>query len=368
MGLGMLQASLAMSVRPSLPLLQGRKDELSKCAFCPKLCRATCVVSETAPREVLTPGGKMSSVFDAARTEQLDGEQAELAWACSNCFRCREACDHRNSVTETLNDARADYLARGHAPTGVRAVLARRPAIEAKHRAAVQVLRDQPGVRADAPDALLLGCRYAQVLPDEARAAIRLAVRLLGSVRLLSGCCGAWQRAAGAPDAALAAEQQLALELADRPRLLVLDPRCALQLSAFSATSLVELCARYAGRFRTGRFGSQRFRYHDSCALGRGLGLYDEPRQLLAQVTGEVPHELSTQRAHARCSGGGGLLPVSMPDVARIAAARLGAEHAELGGGTLVTSCASSLSQLRGVGAPVVDLIALLERGLRVDD
>jgi Fe-S oxidoreductase len=180
----------------------------------------------------------------------------------------------------------------------------------------------------------------------------------------LAGCCGAWQRAAGAPAAADAARARLSFELGRAKRLLVLDPRCALELRELSPVTLVELAAQHPQRFAAGARSSQRYRYHDSCALGRGLGLYEEPRQLLARVSGEPPLELKTPRELGRCSGGGGILPISMPHVARSAAERLLSEHAELGGGTLVTSCASSLSQLRRRGAYAVDWVTLLARGL----
>jgi dimethylglycine catabolism B len=352
----------------SLPLLQQRKDELSKCAYCPKLCRATCVVSEQEPREALTPWGKMTNAFDAARSGQLDPERAELAWGCSNCFRCREACDHRNPVTETLNDARAEFVAQRQAPRAVLELLERRPAIDAEHVAAVTRLESEPRVDASSRTALLLGCRYARVLPAEARAAIRLATELAGPVRLVRGCCGAWQRAAGAPAAADAARAAVHDELAGAERLLVLDPRCALELQAASPMTLVELAARHPERFSSSGPVSGPFRYHDTCALGRGLGLYEEPRQLLARVSGAAPLELEETRALGRCSGAGGILPISMPEVARGAAQRLLAQHERLGAGTLVTSCASSLSLLRSQGGDVLDLISALEMGLLRDE
>jgi Fe-S oxidoreductase len=127
--------------------------------------------------------------------------------------------------------------------------------------------------------------------------------------------------------------------------------------------TLVELAGRHLERFGVVRAGAP-VRYHDGCALGRGLGMYDEPRALLERVTGQAPLELVTQRQLARCSGGGGILPVSMPDVARSAATQLAREHDSLGGGVLVTSCASSLSQMRRAGAEVMDLITLLTEGL----
>lgn len=356
-----------MSTRLALPLLPARQDELSKCAYCPKLCRATCVVSEAEPREALTPWGKMTNAFDVARGGAVDAERAELAWGCSNCFRCREACDHRNPVAATLNDARADYVARGLAPPAVLALLEREPQINAEHAAAARALAGEPGVASAAAHALLVGCRYAKKLPQEARAAIRLAVALVGPVRLVSGCCGAWQRAAGAAAAADAARARLTAELGNTKSLLVLDPRCALELEALSPTTLVELAARHPERFRRNAAHAE-LRYHDSCALGRGLGLYDEPRRLLRQVTGRAPLELETSREHSRCSGAGGILPISMPEVSRTAASRLASEHASLGGGRLVTGCASSLTRLRAAGVDAIDLVAVLESGLSVDD
>jgi Fe-S oxidoreductase len=309
----------------------------------------------------------MTNAFAASQTGVLGLERAELAWGCSNCFRCREACDHRNPVTATLNDARADYVALGQAPAPVQALLERQDEIETQHALALEQLEGMPGVRSDAASALLLGCRYAKVFPDAARAAIRLTVALAGPVRLVDGCCGAWQRSAGAPASADAAQARVKSEVGSAKRLFVLDPRCALELVDLSPTTLVELAARHPQRFGPTPGNTGRFRYHDSCALGRGLGLYDEPRRLLARVVGSTPLELENTRQLARCSGGGGILPVSMPEVAQAGAARLAAEHGRLGGGMLVTSCASSLSQLKRAGADVVDLITLLESGLRRD-
>jgi Fe-S oxidoreductase len=362
-----------MSGHLSLPLLHERQDELSKCAYCPKLCRATCVVSEQKPREALTPWGKMTSAFAASRTGAADVKHAALAWACSNCFRCREACDHRNPVTETLNDARADYVARDLAPASVRALLERRESIEAEQRAAAEALEAAPGVERDSTTALLVGCRYTHTHAEEARAAIRLAVALAGPVRLLSECCGAWQRSAGAPAAADASRARLQAQLTGAKRLLVSDPRCALELTHPSPDqpptsnpqplTLIELASRHPDRFSAAPT-PQRLRYHDSCALGRGLGIYDQPRALLQRLTGQAPLELETSRELARCSGAGGILPVSMPEVSSAAAARLLREHQGLGGGVLVTSCASSLSKLRRGGGDVVDLVSLLAEGL----
>ena len=58
-----------------LPTLGARKDTLEKCVFCPKLCRSACPVSNAEPRETLTPWGKMSTAYFAARSLRC-GERA----------------------------------------------------------------------------------------------------------------------------------------------------------------------------------------------------------------------------------------------------------------------------------------------------
>jgi Fe-S oxidoreductase len=90
---------------------------------------------------------------------------------------------------------------------------------------------------------------------------------------------------------------------------------------------------------------------------------------VLARALGKAPDELADHREHSVCSGAGGLLPSTMPDIARgIADARLEA-HARAGGGRIVTACASSLVALRkravSSGVPVDDLATWIAGSLQ---
>ena len=54
--------------------------------------------------------------------------------------------------------------------------------------------------------------------------------------------------------------------------------------------------------------------YHDSCHSSRGLGIYEEPRRLLAGVKGLELVEMEDSRA---CCGFGGLFSLRFPDISR---------------------------------------------------
>lgn len=51
--------------------------------------------------------------------------------------------------------------------------------------------------------------------------------------------------------------------------------------------------------------------YHDSCHLGRELGIYREPRKLLEGFIDNDIGEFPLARENSECCGGGGLVPIS---------------------------------------------------------
>jgi Fe-S oxidoreductase len=374
-----------------LPLLEERRPELETCALCPKLSRAACPVSNADAHETTTPWGKMSAAWYLARgAVEATAAQAWPPWACTGCFACREACELRNDVAGTLLDARADLVDAGLAPAAATRAIERHEARAREAAAACDALVDGARARGvdvvvGAPDRILVGCLDARARAGEAVDALVAGARLLGGpVDLVRGCCGAPLRAAGDRRGFAAAARKLAGDLEGARALVVADAGCAhalrkrapevalpmpvevLHLAELAFRALPRLPRLHSDAAPTGDV-----RYHDACALGRGLGVYEPPRAVLTALLGRAPEEFARRRDGAVCSGAGGLLPTTFPETARaIAAARI-AEHDELGGGPIVTTCASSRRALSragrsaaGRGAEVFDLATLLARAL----
>ncbi len=347
-----------------LPVLAEQAATLEKCVFCPKLCRSACPVSNAEPRETVTPWGKMSMAYFMARGDvPLEKDFASTAWACTGCKACASTCEHHNDVAGTLHKTRAELFTRGYAPEGASQVAQGWSAHQAAYAA-----RTGAHQKANAKTALLVGCAYGEAETEDAVVA---AEALLGEpVTAISACCGRPLRAAGDEMAFQENAAAFVRNIAPYARVVVVDAGCAETLlrhypAAVRAELLLQVAHRELARLRPLPGASAAaFRFHDPCSLGRGLGVYEAPRDVLTQLAGIAPGEFMYTRDRAACSGGGALLPVTMPEVAaRIAETRVN-EHQAQGGGTIVTACGSSLRMFRKAGAQAVDLVTLLRRSL----
>ncbi|MEM2865715.1 MAG: (Fe-S)-binding protein [Candidatus Hadarchaeales archaeon] len=108
--------------------------------------------------------------------------------------------------------------------------------------------------------------------------------------------------------------------------------------------------------------------YHDPCHLGRGMGVYDPPRELLRRLSGNFV-EMKRSRENSWCCGAGSGVKAAFPDFALWSASRRLEEAERTGAEVLVSSCPfckrnlEDASRERG-GMEVKDLSELLAEAL----
>ncbi len=83
---------------------------------------------------------------------------------------------------------------------------------------------------------------------------------------------------------------------------------------------------------------TEKIAYHDPCHLGRHLGIYDEPREILERLGFEIV-EMRNNKADSLCCGGGAGLRVNNPKLASDIAKERVKQARESGVKKIVTTC-----------------------------
>ena len=91
--------------------------------------------------------------------------------------------------------------------------------------------------------------------------------------------------------------------------------------------------------------------YHDPCDLGRHLGVFEPPRNILRQIPGIELIEFESSRMNAACcGGGGGYKAVNVEKSLEVASKRV-QEAAKLGAEIIISACPSCKSGLQVAAA-----------------
>lgn len=304
----------------SLPMSDGLRAIVETCVFCPKLCRWACPVAEAEGRETVTPWGLMTLLDDVGRGRALDADAAQIWSHCTLCGRCQQVCKHDNDVPRAVLDARTAAVEAGVSPPAWRAW----SEATAPESTSLKVLPE------GGPTVILAG------RADEARVAASLKLLKAAGWRDLArpplGVRDSGHRAlsSGRPVAFAAASEAAAEALRGAETVICLDAEDAETLRfeyaergvwsglAPRALHLIEAVAGRLDGLAPAIEGD--VLYLDACRLGRGLGVIDTPRALLAKAIGGTLREALTDGEAGGCCGAGAALTAVDPDAAQAVA------------------------------------------------
>ncbi len=365
-------------------ILEALARPTTLCAFCPKMCRSACPVSEAEGREATTPWGKMSLVH-LARTQKRSladqGAQTALQ-ACTGCGACVEKCAHGNPVAETLFAARA--VAQAPRTERYRSQFLATGDVKGRNQRPVvaQFAKDPSATVAYFPGCSRCHHDGSSAIARDLRALSRalghdVAVVDVGSTAEGSAqCCGYPLYVDGQLELVEDNLVRLAELLAGHQLVVTPDPGCAYMLTTVreslvsrrgkapsfpSVLPLVEVLAQHASQFAGASEGLV-LRYHDPCYLARRGRTFDAPRRLIAAATGMPPLEFEHHGDDADCSGSGGLYPQSNGEGARAVALRRvrddGSAHIAVD--AVVTACPSARRGFERASVRAFDIVDVI--------
>ena len=358
-----------------------RSREIEYCSYCPKLCRFACPVAEVERSETVTPTGKatlLKLVNDGV--VELTAEVAEKLYHCTGCLICRTYCEHDIELYPLLRRQRISACNRRIAPEAATKFReqwrAQRNPFGKDLSGAIGVEPGRPG----APVVLFVGCSTARYFPEMIGDAIKVLRALRVDFRVHTGevCCGQPLLALGDEPGFRDQAAKVQGQLSSAETIVTPCPACALALGGLykecgrelkaRVMPLVEFVAARLDSLSIVRPDPRRAVYHDPCHLGRYLGIYEEPRRVLAAALQEPLLEFADNRDRANCCGGGGGLAVVVPDTARAIAVSRVAEAVATGADFVATACPVCRRMLgrsgREQGLVVEDVISVIARGL----
>ncbi len=331
--------------------------EAATCSFCPKMCRFSCPVDRVEGSESTSPWGKVTLLRHVQQGQiPLDHEVLDSSYRCTGCLACKKACVHEQELPPMFEAVRAMGAAAGLAPEALK----RKDELMSRFGNPVgpelgHCLVDRvPASRfgRQAPVLIFFGCttlkKYPGIVDDT--------VRVLDAGEVDYAVAGPDQICSGLPSASHGYPQrfrEVALRNIERfrryPRVI---SDCPGAVSTFRRRypelglpasvqvehlSILLLELLTSGRLQPRTQAVEKAFYHDPCHLGRYLGVYDQPRELLRRLLGEQPEELTFNRDLGLCSGGGGGLPLTAPTTAK-GVARLPVEETRSRKGSLLVS------------------------------
>jgi Fe-S oxidoreductase len=346
-------------------------NEFLACIQC-GFCRAGCPVYAQTRLESFNAKGFVTLAFGLYDgTLKPSKELADKFYHCTTCMNCKAKCPAGVKTPAIVQAARSRLAKSGFMPEGFRTMVKSmvdkgNPYGEEPAKKA-ELLPDSLKKPVPGSEALLfMGCvptmKDIRILP----ATLKLLEKAGVSVTTMGAeetCCGFLAYLAGAPEA-----EQLFAQNVDK--ITKLDPKVIVSPCAGCARTFKELYPKMAGlkvpamhlvefldklikdgRLKlTGEY-KHTVAYHDPCDIGRHLGIYEPPREILKAVPGLKLVEFKENRNFAKCcGGGGGFKAYDTPMSLAIAEKRVLAAI-DVGADTIVSACPTCKSNLSQAAA-----------------
>jgi glycolate oxidase len=302
-------------------------NEILACIQC-GFCRLGCPTYAQTDLEAMNARGRVTLAFHMLTGGlEPDAEAAERLYQCMLCLNCKYTCPAQVNVAAIVQAARRRLVENGYLPDTFKKLMsdmieAGNPFSQPVETRADSYPDDAP-VGGQAPTLLHLGCSASyqdvKIIPSVMKI-LRAAGREFTTLGQEEVCCGYLAYLVG--DMATfhqVADQNLAkFREVGAEEVLTTCAGCHKTFAELyphegrgdgcRPEHIVETMERMLneGQLQLKEKKAKKVIYHDPCDLGRHLGVYEPPRNVIQAIPGVELVEFAQNRTLAKCCGGGG--------------------------------------------------------------
>lgn len=323
-------------------MLEKYHDEILSCTGC-GFCKKSYYAYKFPQKESDFPKGKIMISYGLLTGElEEDMEAVKAIQKCTLCGRCEEDCPSLIKIADVIKATRND----------LQLMLPEHEKIFHNFKEKGNILGEENFFKKGGSIVFFMGCLTNREMKD---VVISLFDKLGIDVTIIGGCCGYPIEKIGRKT-----EDKIKKELEEREieKLVMACPNGMLALSEFSPLHISQFVLSLGVDFRR---NDKNYIYHDSAFLGRYLGIYEEPRQIIKRIGNLL--EFDENRKMARQCGGEIEFRMAFPDEAKEIAEYLIKEAKEKNA-TIVTASPHCYSHLKEYG-DVIDILQLIEENIK---
>ncbi|MFC1803116.1 (Fe-S)-binding protein [Thermoproteota archaeon] len=377
------------------------ENDLYSCAQC-GYCQDACAIYHEIPWESASPRGKLywikKILTKGILREDIEGDKdfVNRLYQCTLCGRCHEVCQTSLDTVAIWNAARAEVFKTGNRPDTLNFIAKQLEEVKNPYGMDEDTRldwvdftdMDEVPLEDEAEVAYFVGCTTSWKSANHDGAyATAMILNEIGEDWTFLGedewCCGGPLLMAGDEEKAQEFIKHNLKEIEKRNiKILITGCPSCYRMWRIEIPGLIDkdlsfevrhITEHLYHRVKEGKLtlpkSEDKVTYHDPCELSRLVGVVDEPRVLLSQLSSKFV-EMPEHGKDVRCCGGGGLLQATNNDL-RLVIAKKRVDQAKSVGAKILTSACPAcnmtfLDVVRETGddLEVMDLMEYIGRQL----
>ena len=298
-------------------------EAINTCTQCQQ-CQSICPAYKVTVNELFSPVQRLDTALHLLEGESIKDQQIESIYNCPKCMQCETVCPMNIPITKIIHHSRQVLAERKLGPLEphrkvINDILEKGNSVSGDQKKRLDWLPEEFNHH-QSETLLYLGCLPSYVVQDVATSSYLVLKKLEFDFMILEdeGCCGTYLYESGRVDLA----GEFFQNNVDRfnalgiQQIVVPCNGCLKCFKYFYPDLLdkVNFSVRHVLEVIYDRLKQdpsilkkieKTVTYQDSCRLGRGEGMTEQPRQIL-DLCGIVVNEFEVNRYEAKCCGAGG--------------------------------------------------------------